>query len=842
MENGTIREILINDNYVRNVTSLVRNDGKNSEPIKVDSIIRTKDFMKFFNSAMNLETGLLPNNCRFMKTIPNGKKIYVLEDEPKLRTVTFNFDPTSMLEILKQNGKYETFNLNLFKPNMPFKLTLSVPYVVYILILDDITAEFELSLFYRLSPITSLDDYLLEPCLPNISEDFKVCLGPLKNNNGTYININNQIKDIIDSFWFNSFNYDYFSHCKKYAINPELSDLFTYSYNSKKDPMFVFSTKWFDTGKTLNDIINKHIRRNHDSCFEDIFDNFQSCIEKTATIDKDNEYTIEKRRLAESVCLANNFVISVGDELILNNKKYYVNSFKYNQYGDFQTSVLEDEDGNISEFDINNDDFLKQIQLQFDNKELETITLSDNTILKKGDVVYFYNNEHVSSIEKIIQLKDGMKHIKIGNDFYLESSFLNKNLSKFDGIIEFGGVTLTPEEEYSFIQFDKYYSSIIFQVKKLCYKKYEVSGGGFCLIFHDKTYDRNIKIMLGDSKYYKKIDEKIIKKSVDLFRINDQIATKEIHYIDKFGLVSYGDFDDSVLTSSEKLYNSIAGIKWFTEFYNSKNEEFCIKSFDFDISYKIGDNVIYINWKEPETMLKIHTISGFMVHDDHFVLSITDDSGNSRNVPLINLINGQGYFTDIRHVCDQINEIKVGMLMKPNVKGIQDFPMNRNYEIKAFITDSDHPLVLFSNGRTLYFQDLMNKFIIVDKNKKSVKPAESFNFKIKNQDGDIFNYNDNNNQLIYSRNSNKMYTYRMSPCGYYAYKIIDIGSHLKSRLKNNIEMKRGLLNPRIEDSILKTLNVTIGHPSIFSEVIIPAEGLNFSYGVRRNLPGSDSEA
>jgi len=64
MEHFT-EEIIINDTFVRNVTSLTNMNPENNknindceqktEPVMVDSIIRTKDFMKIFNSSMNQE-------------------------------------------------------------------------------------------------------------------------------------------------------------------------------------------------------------------------------------------------------------------------------------------------------------------------------------------------------------------------------------------------------------------------------------------------------------------------------------------------------------------------------------------------------------------------------------------------------------------------------------------------------------------------------------------------------------------------------------------------------------------------------------------------------------------
>lgn len=835
-------EIFINDTFVRNVKSISNVDKnakdfsdhkRKTEPITVDSIIRTEDFMKIFSRTLNQEFELIPNNCRYVKNLTGGSKIFVLEDEPKLRTVSFNFDPTVILEILKQNGKYDVFNLSKFETSFPFKLTLSIPYVVYVLLLKN-NGSFDLSLFYRLSPISSMDDYLLEPCLPNISDDFKVCLGPLSKTeyNLNTDSVNNRVRTIIDSFWFNSFNYDYFLHCDRYKEVPELSDLFTYSFNSKKDPTFIFSTKWFNSGYTLNKIIKKQTRDYNFCNFSDIFHHFQRLIERTSNeLEASNsEYITEKRSLLESVCLSNDCIISIGDKIELDEIKYYINSFKYDSYGELRYIVLEDENNNIVEAEMN-DNFSKQIQNQFKNKEINSIVIGDE-ILKEGDIVYFNNNESVKLVEKIIQTRDGMNHIKIGKEFYLESSFLNKTLKKFKGELEFGGTKLILDNEYWFTHDLR--KSICFYYFKGIFKGHSFKDGRIILKFQQEN-NKNLFLTFADSKVYKIIDKTLLKPSPEIFRINDQISTKKLGYVDKFG---FCDFESkanlSDLRSREYLYNSSIGIKYFTDFCNNKNQELNIKSFDHDITYKIGDSVIFINWNEPETMLKIQTITNFIIEDDYFKLTLEDNSGNSKNVSLINLITGQGEFASIRQVCNQINEMKVGMKMQPIKKGIQDFPMKDNFEIKAFVVDSKYPLVLFSNGRTLYFEDMMQNFVIVNsKSKRALKPSAEFNLNIKMQDGDIFGYSDDMIQLVYSSNFNKMYSYTLSSSGYYSYKIKEFSTYMRSYVKSKISSRIGLLKPRISDSKMMELRTEKGFPSIFSEIFHNIEDIG--YGIREDL-------
>lgn len=839
-----INEILINRKYIRNIKSLINHNSHSdhhdpethSIPYIVNSIIKTEDFMRAFDKKLNIQSSILPNNCKFIDKRSNTF-IYIIEEEPKLRTVSFNFDPTTELELLKQNGKYDLYGLKNFNKTVPFRLTLSIPYVTYILNFSSRGHFREMYLFFRLNPITSLDDYLLEPCLPNISaQEYRVCLGDIISNgyggkqSFNSLDINNKIQKIIDSFWFNSFNYDYFEHCIKYSQLPELSDLFTYSYNSKKDPSFIFSVNWFNTGRTLNDIIEKIKKNNYDgkSDFESIFEFFQKTVEQD-----ENEFEPEVRNLTESIILPNNFILSIGDELNVDDKKYFITSFKYTR--EDRTIVAEDDDNKIYQFKATQD-FLNKISNQFKNKEVKELKI-ENIILKEGDFVQFSKTNEVKIVEKIIKTRDNINHIKIGRNFYLENCFQNGMIKIFNGIINFGGQDLKQNQEYIIME-TPYSSEPLFSFWKATFKEYFSEDGNFILYFFSSE-NKQTRAFRYDTKAYTLDTVDKIKKPKGVFRINNYIIQTDeqsnIFYIEGKGCGIYAKDLTSRLMGRDLYYDydEDESLKYFKEFCKRGDQELIIESFDKNISYKIGDNVIFIDWNIPEEMLKIKRISGFKMKEKIFNLELTDDSGHTSIVPLIDTSSGEGYFETIRHVCNQINDMKIGMKVQVNKKGIPDFLMKNVYEIKAFIIDYEHPLVLFSNGRTLYFNEFCRNFDIVDKKyKKFSQKPEEFNLKIKYQDGDMFKSNDDLFQIVYSTSYRKDFLYNLAPGHYNSFKIRTISPYWRSRIKD-YSTRRGLLLPRNKKD---NLQYTTGHPTLFSQI---CKG-DVSFGIRRSYVEEDN--
>jgi len=767
-----VEDILINEMYVRKVISKDIHDSNNkniSQPYLVEAIMKTSDFVKKFKQLTSTENRfIIPNNCKYLDFSPSGQKVLIIEEEPQIRTVSFDFDPFTNIEVLKQNGKFDLYGLENFEIERPFRLTLSFPYIIYFIVLSKDNFFQDMYLFFRLHPFTSLDDYLLEPCLPNVSEDFRVCLG--FNNQYQTQSMDQIVRSVIDTFWFNKFNYDYFSHCKNYFDVPELCDYFTWAYNTKIDPLFIFSTKWKNTKYNVNQILSERCNKNaRDDTYyllnvlkeeikvEEVYDN----------VEKDNMY--RSRDLCESISLSDGIIVSVGDEIKYNDVTFYVDSILFNYSHVPEKLFLEDSNENKVEIDLHDIKELEEICKNLSIENPKSIKIKDDLEIKENDLVYFNENGSIKIVEKICKCRDNTYHIKIGEEFYLESCFLNDNLKKLTDNLKFDDEELIVGKEYSFIDLGNSLSFIV--------KGYTGTYQGY-FIDEVRKNDKRIYLrflLLNDEEFcieitsYNSIKNyKLIKEPLlieDIYCINNKIFTNfgpnKVGLIKNHGVLILNDqylpkkFSFYELNNVLK-YNSITCRDYFTKICIDKLQSFTIKSIDRDYTYTFGDEVINIDWSNPDDMLKIKTICGFVVDDENFYISLIDESENVSIVPLLNFDTGNASFENFRKVCREINGIKTGTLAKANKKGFQDFLLKDQYEIKAFVIDDEEPLVLFSNYRTIYFSDFERDFIIIEESNKNYKKGISeTKLVIKVQDGDIFK---NSNRKFIVLSSESYYT------------------------------------------------------------------------------------
>ena len=265
----------------------------------------------------------------------------------------------------------------------------------------------------------------------------------------------------------------------------------------------------------------------------------------------------------------------------------------------------------------------------------------------------------------------------------------------------------------------------------------------------------------------------------------------------------------------EFLKDNTQGCKeYFIEFCSRNETTFTIKSYDKDISYSIGDEVIIIDWNSPEEMFNIRTIVGFMTDDFCFYLKLTDDNSNVLNYPVVKFMNDdnpkfgtKNYFATVRKVCRKIENLEVGMKVRAKLRSISDFPMKDCNQIKAFIIDDIVPLVLFSNYRTLLVNGVNKMFDIFNHEQpmfhklKISEPSK----KIKNQYGDIFMVTSSKiNQLFGIVNSN--YYYHLTPTSYNGF--------ITRRIDDDYDYKTiryGLMSPRYSPTQLSLMHSIHGN-------------------------------
>jgi len=786
-----IDEILINEDLVKGVISTYNEDLVKTEPTIVTSSVSTKNFLDELYNSLRPNVEIFPDNCKYIKTLNNEDTLIIIEESPRVRTISLNRDLTYQIEKHKINGKYEEYQLDKFISSEDHvnNFTLSFPYIVYVILLNRFNEYKTLKIFFRLNPLTSFGDYLLKPCLPNINKNYSVCLGY---NGIEYSTISEQVNNIINNFWFNKFNSDYIEFCLEYEDTPEICDFFTWQHYTKIDPLFIFSTKWKNAELNLKEVIKSIDMEEFDN-----FPSFYSLKDRiTNRCKKIRDYT------TESIILGNN-ILSIGDKIKYDGKLYFICSFQFSNYS-LKNIKLEDIDGNYFDLALNEDN------ISIINQSIEkiggipSIMIDENTEIKEGDIVILKDEASIiKPVQKILKLKDNTIQIKIGADFYLLTKFLNKSIQKVDpDNVKINGIELIKDNMYYILDLEYTYS-FFKKIIIVVYNGIKTVKNKICLEF---KYPQNEKILLVSTEElnnrYKIIENEDICNE-KIFRINDRIVVNDnpifkCHLLKNLGIgvSSNGDeffdiyYDYIKFLSSDYLAKLCKD--YFHEFCDKNETTFTIKSYEKDISYSVGEEVIIIDWNIPNDMFNIRTITGFMIDDNSFYLTLVDDNSNISNYPIIKFTeNGviKNYFACVRKVCRKIDQYEVGMKVKSKIKSIADFPMKDCNVIKAFIIDDIKPLVLFSNYRTILFNNIDQMFNIFSPNDlKFNKLKESDpNMNIKTQDGDVFSSFNNENLIIAIYYNSYLYLSLSKP---------RVGHHTKYRDYEINSIRYGLLSPR----------------------------------------------
>ena len=833
---GTVDEIIINNQYTKYITSNYENEPMNTEPKIIKSFIETPKFLNKFMKKFNRDSEILPSNCKYSKVLSGGYKMFVIEDEPKVRTITFRSDFSSMLERHKQNGKYEEYGLDKIKLEEYQKFTISLPYVIYIITLTNSNAYAGMKVFFRLNPLTTFNDYLLSPCLTNINEDYNVCLG-FSNKYQSVGNSSLVIRQLIDEFWFNRFNYDYAAHFEEYEDVPEICDLFTWQYNTKTDPLFIFTTKWKRAKRynNIGDVLNNNIKRYRDLDPLSVFSSFLSDILK----DESADGTYESRNLeCDSVMLSDDSLVSIGDELIIDNKKYYITTFIHNSYGEITGIKLEDEKDKtaIITIDVSKVNGVRKITKAIKDSKIKEFKIND-TNFKEGDLVFFEISKDVRIVEKILQTRDGMFQIKVGKDFYLPSAFLKQNLRKMDENFKFFDIDLIPNKDYGLIDGDNS-DSLFKRYEEATFVKLFPKNSKICFTFKKKSNGNPLELNYNDKCFFTPIETSSALAPY-IYRLHDEIfinepTFKNPTYLIKGRGIGIGGYNDYVSTSDRKQicrYNPTLAREFFNGICNSKETKFTIPSFDRDVTFEVGEEVITIDWNKPDEMFNIWTITGFSMNNTSFLLNLLNGK-TAIQYPVVTLSTGKNNFACVRKVARNINKYSVGMRLRAIKSGIVDFPGKDCNEIRAFIIDEERePLVLFSNYRTLWFSTLNKQnFKVIDPKTKvgakiKVSPPS---LKIKIQDGDVFNSSGTKISCVYSKYYKRSYFYNLSCSSYDGLRTIGFAKI------ENLNRRYGLLLPRSTENQLNAGIYELGYTTLYGGVLQTNKNSN-KIGIRRSF-------
>lgn len=750
------------------ITEIVgEGENRDVKPIIRNSLIRTDEFINRLNANVNRIHGLrnsekiniLPPNTRISYKSPvNGYEVFVIEEAPCVRTIGVDIGFDESIEALKKTGKYDLYDVGEARKNKhhserrAIQFNLAFPYIVFVITAygpETRPSYGSVRVFYRTAPIRSLSDPLYLVNLTNVNGT-GICLG--SNPESTTINsYTSLVNSVIQRFWVNVFNTDYIGNYLDYSKRvPELSDFFTWQYNTKIDPTFVFGVDWKPSGKTLGQTLKEATGESNQRSYQrhgmiDVSTLIASMKVKLDTEDVDGDTSrtssaIIVDNLTDQFYLGENITLSVGDSLYYNDKLYFVNTFQ-GVDGEYPIKVtLEPEDSedqkDIISLDLRNKVIISLLLkgVQKVRKETE-VKLPDGTSFKSGDLIKIESKYYGTIYRKVDTLRvarDGNVEIKIENNWYLVGE-ANK-LEKIDKLV-FGGVELRPGNSYKILnQLNNHiFNGAIIQTGKFI--EPEISRYGETMTAKFEMQNRGTRnIKLSENPPF--ASEKDIPVITPLVRANSFIHTNTKNVPYQIGVLNgtsltcvvnenhtMDSYRDTVITYDMAFA--------FKELSKVKDRLF-IPSWDFDVDLSIGDFVILPDWTNPVEFKKVRQITGFEMKDGTFFVN-TRYQNQDVAYPMINFTTGRIDTVGIRKVAHEIDGISIGDFVKGAVPHIPYFPKKDTFKVVAIVTDTGNaPLILCSNLCTIWYDS---------------EAKENFNFISKtspeasklSDDGDAFN-------------------------------------------------------------------------------------------------------
>lgn len=792
-----IKELRINRGFANYYKSSLpeQEDPETAEadPIINKKVLKTSELLKRVNRSFGPkdQNTVLPRNCRYIKKLSNINTMYIIEQDPELRTVIASFDVSGPLTKLKIQGKLHEFGYENWKHGRrKNKFLLAFPFVEYIMIFNSDSRLNTMMIFLRHLPLQGMGDVLYKVPLYNIPHGQEVCVGYGNKYGGS--DINAAIQHVISRFWSSTFNEDYVSNVVAYADNPYVGDLLSWQHYSKVDPMFVYSVDWIPYKRNLNQIVEEEISRfggsrtNYGVGSFDQIVNLFSKIEDTK-MEQDGKKIFDN--ITNYICLGQDINLFAEDSIIIRNKRFFVLSFLGNK-----------ETGNVSHIKLINPNG-KEIILKLTLKSKEflleklkeqrhvLVTSVNGQEIKPGDILEIEDKERIKSYKRLDYMRysfDGKIEARMGNDFYIIENI--KKVRQLDlSKPEIDGIKLTTRRNYlSAEERNRLYDGVPFYNAKACkFREMDItSTGNLRAKFLDRQTNDLFSINYNNNLENKLYLNSKLKPLPRIFRLGTRLHNLWNDYRREVGEdVGFSHPEDGVIAYSGYSLHRPDFQNTISNILINDNKTLRVVGYDLDLEFSIGDTVIAVNWRLPQETIIPKTIVGFDVNKSmeelHVVLEQQNSDKNKYRHSFIDY--DRGAFIKVgtlRHIESSYGEISAGTMIRANRPRLPNFPQKDINMIVGFITDTgrDIPMALCSNCCTIWADQIEEDFDIIPADDRRLRgdvfqPSRADISKIKFQPGDIVEYdgfthdpiilhsNPNNRGIKYQRTS--MYSKRI---------------------------------------------------------------------------------
>ena len=726
MTEDLMDEIRINNRYSHLYLSEYEQSASGESTPKVNKkVLLTPDYLRRMAIGFGAPTpAVLPPNCRYIEKFNQGH-IVVIEEPPAFRTVRISIDFRKEIKRLVANGKLEEYGYSKdFGVGYPTEnFTLALPYVIFILHINNLNEMVAGQAFLRVARLTGLSDYILKIPFTNISDSQYICFGPKAG--GQAETLNAAVEKVINVFWSAQFNTDYTYNYAAYKDVAGVHSYIEWAALSKENPMFIYSVDWIripmNVGQAVQEMA-KHYKLSNKS--EVHYKSLSEIFSRPLDTGKDEKPTPRSRKkfrlfydVAEGIYLDDNFYIHVGDPFTIKNDKQicHINSFiSFADSGDVKYIRVERDDGRllVLKYTKSLAQYILESskKLRFDKEG----TLKNGVVIKEDDILIMKNSMGDNLYKKVSYIRkgrEGFHEARFGDGFYIlenteaelfdatKPTYEGIDLRKGDKFIYISSINGVPWHGGSLVQFDRVDTDGVSMLN---------------VIFNHigRVGDRPVKLRLdrrpGREKTLYPIDE--IKSLPSFFRHGRSLKVCR----DGSGLAKNAAFGCHLGVIHDTNYTSDRANIGEIKKYLLTDDKFSVKAFDLDIEFAIGDKVVVADWKNPVNMLGIKMIQGFKFDESNgdvtFILA--DREGKLHQQKYVDGQHGTIFVGRIRKITNVFGKLTAGTKIKAREAAIPHFPKKDVNIIIGFITDTGgpDPLVLCSNCCTLWYSDVVEKF------------------------------------------------------------------------------------------------------------------------------------
>ena len=779
LKKDLIQEIRLNRDYASLLYSEYSPDElkKESIPIIKRKTVLASDYLQRLTSS-SLKNTITPPNCRYIEELDSGY-IVIIEEPPAYRTIKSSMSVNRELNDLEKNNKLDLYGYTDWKTknSSPYHFTLAFPYVIFMFYINHYNEVAAGQVFVRTQQMTGLSDYLLKIPMCNISDSGLVCFGDAINKRCQSLTAT--IQHAIMVWWSATFNTDYTYNYAAYKNISILNSYLEWQYMSQANPMFIYNADWIKMKRTIGESINRlkeiySLRAKKTMGYKQLADMFNK------THDTGIEIKVTKRSrkkaklffdIAQGMYINDEININVGDSFKTKSGKIaFISSFIGFPDGSDVKYIQIDVNGHLSMMKLTNN-CRKFLAVKItEQRRVNQITLANKTIITPGIILKviqggFESYKKVDYIRKSHGIDGDVFEVKMGNDYYLSSS-LNAVEFELDKL-EINGVILNKNDQYVIINNHKQEGAKI-NGCLMNFKSIDVRNNQIVARFKNdngtfKGRSRTIELSKSyDSKKIFNAKDEDVKHLEGIFRIGRKLFIMPGSFDRHSALNASWGINGTVVYENQHSMNLINGK--YTK-YLIKDDRFFIEGADFNTEFHIGDKIVVADWKNPLDVLTVKELNGFKYDetdgDIYFIMS--DKAGTLSESKYVDGKNGVIKTGKIRRVTNKIGDLSAGTKIIAETAGIPCFPKKDANIIVAFIIDTGRePLVLCSNGCTLWYNDVIDNF-----KKIALKSKTWANFdhapldlsKIKLQAGDIINgikdYDNNHGYLLFNPSSTR---------------------------------------------------------------------------------------